>query len=87
MSAPPVVARDLRLVGGNGIVAIVDIEIVPWKLVFRGCRWRKDPAGERITLGACDCAGFVDVTIAQRFQIAALAAARALARKTVRHEP
>jgi hypothetical protein len=66
MTAPPIVARNLRLIGGNGIVALVDIEITAWRLIFRGCRWRKDPEGERVTLGLCDDAGFSDDTVARR---------------------
>jgi hypothetical protein len=83
MTAPAIIARDLRIIGGGGVVAIVDVEIVPWRLIFRGCRWRKDATGESVTLGACNDAGFTDGRIAERFQQAALAAIHELAREVV----
>jgi hypothetical protein len=62
-----VTAQNLQLIGGdNIIIALVDIEITQWRLTFRDCRWRKDPAGERITLGPCDCTAFEPYTTTER---------------------
>jgi hypothetical protein len=79
-----VVASNLKIVDGNGIIALVDIEIVAWRLVLRGCRWRKDAEGERITTGPCDSIGFSDDRITRRFQAAALTAVHDLARQVVK---
>ena len=80
MAEPAIVARNLRLIGGNGIVAIADLQIVAWRFCFRRCIWRKRGGREWIEL-PCDCGQFWNHGDARRFQEAALAAMRMLANK------
>jgi hypothetical protein len=89
VSAPGIIATNLKLICGNGIIATVDIQVIGWKIRLRGCRWRRGDAGgeERITTGPCDSIEFLDPAIEQRFQKAALLAVRGLAQQIVAPAP
>jgi hypothetical protein len=80
MSEPSIIARNLRLIGGNDIVAIADLQIVQWRFRFRRCIWRKRGNREWVDL-PCDCGSWWNHGDARRFQEAALAAMRAIANK------
>jgi hypothetical protein len=80
-SVPPsIVAANLKIISGGGIIGIVDLKITKWRFEFRQCRWRKDGDRERIEL-PCDCGRFWNHGDARRFQQAALAAVRELAKQ------
>ena len=72
------VALNLRVVGGNGIMAIVDPQMTNWRFCLRRCIWRRRNGRDWIEL-PCDCGQSGDHRDARRFQESALAAARKLA--------
>jgi len=76
-----VVAHNLRLIDGNGIIAIADLQVAAWGVTLLRCFWKREKNGrDRIGL---PCNGFVfqNDGDAYRFQHAALAAMRTAAKK------
>ena len=72
-----IVALNLRVFGGNGIMAIVDLQMTNWCFCFRRCIWRRRNGRDWIEL-PCDRGQFRGHRDARRFQKSALAAARKL---------
>jgi hypothetical protein len=83
---PPIVASNYRAVGKNTLIGCVDITVVKWRFVFRGClhhrkgdsEWIAFPGkeyldrdGERKFSNLCE---FVNHGDARRFKEAALEA-------------
>ena len=77
---PHITALNLRLIGGNGTVAIADLKVDHWGVTLRRCHWKRENGHDRIGL-PCNGIAFLNDGDAYRFQQAALAAMRAVARK------
>jgi hypothetical protein len=61
-------------------MALVDLQIIVWRFVFRRCIWRRNKDRDWIKL-PCDCGQFWNHGDARRFQENAPAAVRKLANK------
>ena len=87
MSAPPaLVAANLRLIGGNGIIGLVDITVTKWRFTFHRCRWRRHGDHEWLEF-PCDCGNFDRDGDARGFQQIAMAVVRELAQKQLQEAP
>jgi hypothetical protein len=75
--AEPITAHNLRVIGGgNGIIAIADLQVTGWGVTLLRCRWRRENGHDRLGL-PCDGISFRNAADAWHFQLAALAAMRA----------
>jgi len=77
-----IAALNLRLIGGNGIVAIADLWVTAWNVTLLRCFWKREYGRDRIGL-PCNGIVFHSESDAYRFQRVALAAMRAAAEKLV----
>jgi hypothetical protein len=96
MTAPAIVARNLRHIGKNTLIASVDLSVPRSHVTFHGCTWHRQGSKEWINFagreridetGSKQYAVLVtidDKPVAERFQKAALAAVHALAGETER---
>ena len=78
MADPVIVAHNLHLIGGNGIVAIADLQVIHWGATLLRCFWKRENGRDRIALPGITLRSEDD---AYRFQQAALGAMRAVAEK------
>ena len=90
-AAPAVVASNLKWIAKHTLQATVDLTVPRWRLMFRGCLWHEKGGKEWIAFPArewtdssgakkyANLAEFTERATADRFQIAALAAAHQLA--------
>ncbi|HEY1432716.1 MAG TPA: hypothetical protein VGF39_13990 [Stellaceae bacterium] len=93
---PSVVASNWKRIDKNTLIRTVDLTVPHWRIVFRGCTWHRKGDKEWVNFGArewTDQAGakqyavliqFTDDETHERFQIAAIAAVRAIAREPER---
>jgi hypothetical protein len=91
VTAPPIIARNLRRIGRNTLVASVDLAVPRWRVTFHGCTWHRQGNKEWINFAGrewIDDRGekrfavlvtIDDDRVKDRFQTAALAAVHALA--------
>ena len=75
-----IVALNLRLIDGNGIIAIADLQVTAWGVTLLRCFWRPENGRDRIGL-PCNGIVFQNDGDAYQFQHAALAAMRIAAKK------
>jgi hypothetical protein len=91
MTAPGLIASNLRRIDKNTLIGVVDLEVPAWRLKFKGCLWHRKrdkewlhfPGREWIDRqGNQQFADLVELTdrdIRDRFQSAALRAGLELA--------
>jgi hypothetical protein len=77
---PRVNALNMRLINGNGIIAIADLQVTAWGVTLLRCFWKRENGRDRIRL-PCNGIAFQSDGDAHRFQQAALAAMRMVAKK------
>jgi hypothetical protein len=70
----------MRLIGGNGVVAIADLYVTAWGITLLRCCWKHKDGRDQMGL-PCNGILFQSDSDAHRFQQAALAAMRELAKK------
>jgi hypothetical protein len=80
MNSGRIVALNMRLINGNGIIAIADLQVTAWAVTLLRCFWKRENGRDRIGL-PCDGIMFQSDGDAYRFHQAALGAMRELAHK------
>jgi hypothetical protein len=76
--APRITALNMRLISGNGIIAIADLQVAAWGVTLLRCFWKRERGRDRVGL-PCNGITFHSDGDAYRFQQAALTAMRAVA--------
>ena len=75
-----ITALNLRLINGNGIIAIADLQVPAWGVTLMRCYWKRENGRDRVMLPG-KCIAFHSDRDAYRFQLAALDAMRAAAKQ------
>jgi hypothetical protein len=80
MNSGRIIALNIRLINGNNIVAIADLQVTAWGITLRRCFWKRGNGRDRIGL-RCNGIGFQSGDDAYRLQQETLAAMRAVAKQ------
>jgi hypothetical protein len=75
-----ITALNMHLISGHRIVAIADLRVGAWSVTLRRCYWKRENGHDRVGL-PCNAISFHSDGDAHRFQQAAQAAMRELAKK------
>jgi len=48
--APRITALNMRLISGNGIIAIADLQVAAWGVTLLRCFWKRERGRDRVGL-------------------------------------